>query len=69
MNAYTMTNEQIALYKKALRLEERCEATIQKYAAAVTSFFAFLPENKTVSMEAALVWKSDISSVSVRRTL
>lgn len=49
MNAYVMTREQIALYGNALRLEERCEATAQKYVGAVTAFFEFLPENKAVS--------------------
>ena len=61
MNAYVMTREQIALYGNALRLEERCEATAQKYVGAVTAFFEFLPEDKTVSVEAALAWKADIS--------
>ena len=54
MNAYIMTSEQIRFYEKTLRLEKRCEATIQKYVAAVTAFFAFLPEDKTVSVETAL---------------
>ena len=31
MNAYAMTNEQITAYGEALRLEERCEATVRKY--------------------------------------
>ena len=61
MNAYTMTNEQIAFYGKALRLEERCEATIQKYLGAVTALFDFLPDGKAVSQEAALAWKEEIS--------
>ena len=60
MNAYIMTGEQIRFYEKTLRLEERCEATIRKYVAAVTAFFAFLSENKTVSAETALAWKADI---------
>ena len=61
MNAYVMTREQIALYGEALRLEERCEATAQKYTAAVTALFEFLPEDKTVSQKAALAWKAEIS--------
>ena len=61
MNAYVMTREQIALYGNALRLEERCEATAQKYVGAVTAFFEFLPENKAVSKEATLAWKAEIS--------
>ena len=61
MNAYVMTRKQIALYGNALRLEERCGATERKYVGAVTAFFEFLPEDKTVSREAALAWKADIS--------
>ena len=61
MNAYTMTNEQILFFGDALRLEERCEATVQKYVGAVTAFFAFLPEDKSVSGETAHAWKEEIS--------
>ena len=61
MNAYTMTNAQIAFFGDALRLEERCEATVQKYIGAVTAFFAFLPEDKSVSGETAHAWKEEIS--------
>ena len=61
MNAYVMTREQIVLYGEALRLEERCEATAQKYVGAVTAFFEFLPESKAVSQEDALAWKAEIS--------
>ena len=61
MNAYTMTNEQILFYGESLRLEERCEATVQKYVGAVTALFDFLPDGKVVSQEAALAWKEEIS--------
>ena len=60
MNAYIMTGEQIRFYVETLRIEERCEATIQKYLGAVTAFYDFLPEDKTVSAETALAWKADI---------
>ena len=60
MNAYIMTREQIRFYAETLRIEERCEATIQKYVGAVTAFYDFLPEDKTVSAETALAWKADI---------
>ena len=62
MNAYTMTNEQISAYGEALRLEERCEATVQKYVGAVTALFLFLPAEKTVSREVLLAWKAEISA-------
>ena len=61
MNAYAMTGEQIRFYEKTLRLEERCEATIQKYIGAVTALYDFLPEDKTVSAETVLAWKAEIS--------
>ena len=60
MDAYTMTNEQIRFYEETLRLEERCEATVQKYISAVKAFFAFLPENKAVFRETVLAWKEQI---------
>ena len=61
MNAYTMTKEQILFFGDALRREERCEATVQKYVGAVTALFAFLPEGKSVSGEAARAWKEELS--------
>ena len=61
MNAYTMTNEQIIFYGESLRLEERCEATVQKYVGAVTALFSFLPDGKIVTKESALAWKEEIS--------
>ena len=60
MDAYMMTNEQIRFYEETLRLEERCEATVQKYIGAVKAFFAFLPENKAVFRETVLAWKEQI---------
>ena len=36
--AYTITMEQIHAFEIHLRLDERCEATIQKYINAVTRF-------------------------------
>ena len=61
MNAYAMTNEQIAAYGETLRLEERCEATVQKYVSAVMALFRFLPPEKTVTRELLLAWKAEIS--------
>ena len=62
MNAYAMTNEQITAYGEALRLEERCEATVQKYVSAVMALFRFLPPEKTVTRELLLAWKAEISA-------
>ena len=62
MNAYAMTSEQIAAYGANLRLEERCEATVQKYVGAVMALFRFLPPEKTVTRELLLAWKAEISA-------
>ena len=62
METRTMTLEQIASYEKTLRLEERCEATVQKYVGAATAFLDFLPEGKSVTRELALAWKAEISA-------
>ena len=62
METRTITLEQIESYGKTLRLEERCEATAQKYVGAATAFFDFLPEGKIVTRELALAWKAEISA-------
>ena len=62
MNAYTMTDEQITAYGANLRMEERCEATVQKYVSAVMALFRFLPPEKTVTREILLAWKAEISA-------
>ena len=62
MNAYTMTDEQIIAYGANLRMEERCEATVQKYVGAVMALFRFLPPEKTVTRELLLAWKAEISA-------
>ena len=62
MNAYTMTEEQITAYGANLHMEERCEATVQKYVGAVMALFRFLPPEKTVTRELLLAWKAEISA-------
>ena len=62
MNAYAMTDEQITAYGANLRMEERCEATVQKYVSAVMALFLFLPPEKTVTRELLLAWKAEISA-------
>ena len=69
METRTMTLEQIESYGKTLRLEERCEATAQKYVGAVTAFFGFLPEGKAVTRELALAWKAEISVKNAASTV
>ncbi|MBQ7682838.1 MAG: site-specific integrase, partial [Oscillibacter sp.] len=62
MNAYAMSDEQITAYGTSLRMEERCEATVQKYVGAVRTLFDFLPPEKTVTRELLLAWKAEISA-------
>ena len=69
METRTMTLEQIESYGKTLRLEERCEATVQKYVGAATAFFGFLPEGKRVTRELALAWKAEISAKNAASTV
>ena len=68
METRTMTLEQIESYGKALRLEERCEATAQKYIGAATALFDFLPEGKSVTRELVLAWKAEISAKNAAST-
>ena len=69
METRAMTLEQIESYGKTLRLEERCEATVQKYVGAATAFFGFLPEGKRVTRELALAWKAEISAKNAASTV
>ena len=69
METRAMTLEQIENYGKMLRLEERCEATAQKYVGAATAFFDFLPEGKAVTRELALAWKAEISAKNAASTV
>ena len=62
MNVYVMTSEQITAYGANLRMEERCEATVQKYVSAVMALFRFLPPEKTLTRELLLAWKAEISA-------
>ena len=69
METRTMTLKQIESYGKTLQLEERCEATVQKYVGAATAFFGFLPEGKRVTRELALAWKAEISAKNAASTV
>ena len=62
METYAITNEQIAAYGANLCMEERCEATVQKYVSAVMALFRFLPPEKTLTREFLLAWKAEISA-------
>ena len=59
--AYIITIEQIHAFEKYLRLEERCEATVQKYINAVTRLYDFLADEKEVTKERLLNWKSSLA--------
>ena len=51
---YTMTNEQMRVFEIHLRMEEHSESTIEKHTGAVTAFYTFLPDEKTVTKEQLL---------------
>ena len=59
--AYTITMEQIHAFETALKLEERCEATIQKYVNAVTRLYNFLADGKEVTKERLIDWKASLT--------
>ena len=54
-----LTAAQIARYARALRMEERAPATIEKYLRDVRSFAAWL-EGRPVSKELAARWKEGL---------
>ena len=59
--AYIITMEQIHAFEIYLRLDERCEATIQKYVNAVTRLYDFLADGKEVTKERLIDWKSSLT--------
>ena len=68
MEAYIMTNEQIQAYAESLRMEEHSESTVQKYANALTAFYDWLAEDKSVTKERLLLWKAKISFILAVRS-
>ena len=69
METYTMTKEQIQSYAESLRMEERSESTVQKYANALTAFYEWLGEDKGVTKERLLIWKAEISAKNAASTV
>ena len=61
MKTYAMTRDQIQAYAESLRMEERSESTVRKYANALAALYGRLPEDKSVTKERLLAWKADIS--------
>ena len=49
METYMMTKEQNQSYAENLRMEEPSESTVQKYANALTAFYDWLSEDKSVT--------------------
>ena len=69
METYTMKNEQIQSYAESLRMEEHSESTVQKYANALTTFYGWLGEDKSVTKERLLLWKAEISVKNAASTV
>ena len=66
---YTMTNEQMRAFEIHLRMEERSESTIEKYTSAVTAFYTFLPDEKTITKEQLLAWKNQLCATPADSTV
>ena len=69
METYKMTKEQIQSYAQSLRMEEHSESTVQKYANALTVFYDWLSEDKSVTKERLLLWKAEISAKNAASTV
>ena len=69
MVEYRMTNEQMQAFAIHLRMEERSENTIQKYASAIMALYTFLPLEKIVTKEQLLAWKRQISATLAAATV
>ena len=69
METYAMTKEQIQSYAESLRMEERSESTVQKYANALTAFYEWLGEDKSVTKERLLIWKAEIGAKNAASTV
>ena len=69
MEAYEMTKEQIQSYAENLRMEEHSESTVQKYANALTAFYDWLSEDKSVIKERLLAWKAEIGVKNAASTV
>ena len=69
METYVITREQIQSYAKNLRMEERSESTVQKYANALTAFYDWLSEDKSVTKERLLAWKAEIGAKNAASTV
>ena len=58
---HAITKAQIQEFETYLRMDERSASTIAKYTNAITDFYQFLPEDKSVTKEQLLAWKAYIS--------
>ena len=50
-------------------MEERSESTVQKYANALTAFYEWLGEDKSVTKERLLLWKAELSAKNAASTV
>ena len=69
METYTITKEQIQAYAENLHMEEHSESTVRKYANALTSFYEWLAEDKSVTKERLLLWKAEIGAKNAASTV
>ena len=69
MKTYALTREQMQAYAESLRMEERSESTVLKYAAALAALYERLPDDKSVTKERLLAWKAEISAKNAASTV
>lgn len=60
MNNYILNHKKISEFEDYLYLEERSQATIQKYVRDVVNYYKFLDEYKLMSKESLIAYKKDL---------
>ncbi|MGX8850579.1 tyrosine-type recombinase/integrase [Amedibacillus sp. YH-ame10] len=60
MNNYILNQKKISKFEDYLYLEERSQATIQKYVRDVVKYYEFLDGDKLMSKESLIAYKNDL---------
>lgn len=61
METKNLTPERLTAYRDHLYMEERADATIEKYMRDIRCFISFLPPGKEVTKEAVLRYKKELT--------
>lgn len=62
MKRKTLSSKQIEHYLERLRIEERAEATLEKYRRDIYAFFNFLPPDKMLKKERVIAYKKHLKN-------